>query len=129
MSVSHAIVGKLPPADSDGLSTVARDVADNPRGVTVIARMSPKSIEQEMEMDSTGEFPRKVKFQIDAVEVIGGSDEQFVLSTMKAAREKRTGVKALDRFEEAMRDGIGIGRSGDEIEADEIEADENGEIQ
>lgn len=105
MSVIASLMGRLPQADQNGLATAAQDILEDPRAVTAIAVLRPKKVETDLDPDAD----TKVKFEIVHIELVGGSDEQFVLSSLRGACERRTGVQLMDGFEEALRNGIQLG--------------------
>jgi len=120
MSVIASIMGRLPHADQNGLATAAPEILADPRPVTAIVVLRPKKIETDLDADSD----TKVKFEIVHVEIVGGSDEQFVLSTLRGVCERRTGVQMMDGFEEALRSGIQLGA---DLRTGELPEDHDGE--
>lgn len=100
MTAKSTLLGTLPDPMKNGLSGVADQFEEDPtETLTVVATLAVKKVEYDVE---TGDAA--VKFHVTAIEAVGGSDESFVLSTMRAVQEKRTGVPALDGFEDAMKD-------------------------
>lgn len=103
MSAKASLIGKLPDPDLNGLATAAQAFLDNPEEVqTAIVRLRVRKMETDTE---TGDVTAKLG--IEHIEVIGGSDESIVRSTMAAACEKRTGIKQLDGFEQSFRQSFG----------------------
>ena len=100
MGTKAMLKGRLPTPDLDGLSSVANESLHAPGDVlTVVMVLSVGAIETDMVTDDV-----TVKYRIEGVEAIGGSDENFILSTMREATARRTGRAPIDGFEAALRD-------------------------
>lgn len=127
MGTKAALQGRLPSADLDGLSAQAGTSLRNPQEtVTVVAVLAVGKIETDLNTDDV-----TVKYQIEAIEAVAGGDEQFLLSTLKAANAARTGRTEIDGFEDALRaanPSQGFGPDGEPTEDGEPDGEGDADV-